>query len=76
MFLLSTVYLQGGIVNGTLLAIKYMGIPSGGNGGIVVQTTASMIFRDNTLCTSMYKSTKTCVMDFTKIFVVCLFGCF
>ncbi|KAL4097075.1 hypothetical protein QTP88_021911 [Uroleucon formosanum] len=29
----------GGVVSGTLLAIKYMGAPNGGRGGTVVQTT-------------------------------------
>ncbi|KAL5242130.1 hypothetical protein ACI65C_009540 [Semiaphis heraclei] len=29
----------GGVVSGTLLAIKYMGAPNGGKGGTVVQTT-------------------------------------
>ncbi|KAF0768361.1 15-hydroxyprostaglandin dehydrogenase [Aphis craccivora] len=32
---------QGEVVNGTLLAIEYMGAPNGGNGGTVVQTTNS-----------------------------------
>ncbi|CAH1715075.1 15-hydroxyprostaglandin dehydrogenase [NAD(+)]-like [Aphis gossypii] len=31
----------GEVVNGTLLAIEYMGAPTGGNGGTVVQTTNS-----------------------------------
>lgn len=31
----------GEVINGTLLAIEYMGAPNGGNGGTVVQTTNS-----------------------------------
>lgn len=70
------VHPQGGIVNGTLLAIKYMGIPSGGNGGTIIQTTASTIFKDDFHCTSTYKSTKKCVIEFTKSLGVCLFDYF
>ncbi|XP_025204899.1 15-hydroxyprostaglandin dehydrogenase [NAD(+)]-like [Melanaphis sacchari] len=33
----------GGVVNGTLLAIKYMGAPYGGKGGTMVQTTNSRL---------------------------------
>ncbi|VVC37892.1 NAD(P)-binding domain,Short-chain dehydrogenase/reductase SDR [Cinara cedri] len=58
----------GGIVRGTLLAIKYMGIANGGNGGTVIQTTSSMVSSGGIHYIPMYKSTKKCVIEFTKTF--------
>ncbi|CAI6356329.1 unnamed protein product [Macrosiphum euphorbiae] len=37
----------GGVVSGTLLAIKYMGAPNGGKGGTVVQTTCCVSATNN-----------------------------
>lgn len=63
---------QGGIVRGTLLAIKYMGLPNSGRGGTVIQTTSLKVFSDHfQYIPIMYKSTKQNVMEFTKCFGVC-----
>jgi len=58
----------GGVVRGTLLAIKYMGIPNGGSGGTVIQTSSLMVFSDSYHCSPMYLSTKKYMMEFTKSF--------
>ncbi|XP_060881136.1 15-hydroxyprostaglandin dehydrogenase [NAD(+)]-like [Metopolophium dirhodum] len=58
----------GGVVRGTLLAIKYMGIPNGGSGGTVIQTSSLLAFSDNYHCNPMYLSTKKYLMEFTKSF--------
>ncbi|XP_025202547.1 15-hydroxyprostaglandin dehydrogenase [NAD(+)]-like isoform X2 [Melanaphis sacchari] len=57
----------GGVVRGTLLAIKYMGIPNGGKGGTVIQTSSLMVFGDS-YCNPIYLSTKKYMMEFTKSF--------
>ncbi|XP_025420962.1 15-hydroxyprostaglandin dehydrogenase [NAD(+)]-like [Sipha flava] len=56
----------GGVVRGTLLAIKYMGIPNGGIGGTVIQTTSFLVFGGCFSNTPLYKSTKKYITDFTK----------
>ncbi|KAL5232795.1 hypothetical protein ACI65C_000205 [Semiaphis heraclei] len=58
----------GGVVRGTLLAIKYMGIPNGGNGGTVIQTSSLLVYSDSYHCSPMYLSTKKYLMEFTKSF--------
>ncbi|KAL4149350.1 hypothetical protein QTP88_003312 [Uroleucon formosanum] len=58
----------GGVVRGTLLAIKYMGIPNGGSGGTVIQTSSLWAFSDSYHCSPMYLSTKKYLMEFTKSF--------
>ncbi|XP_050436242.1 15-hydroxyprostaglandin dehydrogenase [NAD(+)]-like [Adelges cooleyi] len=57
-----------GVVRGTMLAIKYMGLQSGGYGGTVVQTASDMAFsNDQEFIYPVYSSTKKAVVSFTKI---------
>ncbi|XP_022167968.1 15-hydroxyprostaglandin dehydrogenase [NAD(+)]-like [Myzus persicae] len=58
----------GGVVKGTLLAIKYMGISNGGSGGTVIQTSSLLVYSDSYHCSPMYLSTKKYLMEFTKSF--------
>lgn len=48
-----------------------MGIPNGGSGGTVIQTTSLMAFTDSFNYHLMYKTTKKCVIEFTTRFGVC-----
>ncbi|XP_050427342.1 15-hydroxyprostaglandin dehydrogenase [NAD(+)]-like isoform X1 [Adelges cooleyi] len=56
----------GGVVRGTMLAIKYMGRPYGGNGGTVVQTASIAAFMGNLTICPIYRSTKRAVVEFTR----------
>ncbi|XP_050436247.1 15-hydroxyprostaglandin dehydrogenase [NAD(+)]-like [Adelges cooleyi] len=56
----------GGVVRGTMLAIKYMGKAYGGTGGTVVQTASILAYDKNMLFFPVYSSTKKAVVEFTK----------
>ncbi|XP_050420824.1 15-hydroxyprostaglandin dehydrogenase [NAD(+)]-like [Adelges cooleyi] len=56
----------GGVVRGTMLAIKYMGAPYGGKGGTVVQTASIAAFIGVANIAPMYRSTKRAVVEFTR----------
>ncbi|XP_050434116.1 15-hydroxyprostaglandin dehydrogenase [NAD(+)]-like [Adelges cooleyi] len=56
----------GGVVRGTMLAIKYMGKPYGGNGGTVVQTASTAAFVGNLFICPIYRSTKRAIVEFTR----------
>ncbi|XP_050436545.1 15-hydroxyprostaglandin dehydrogenase [NAD(+)]-like isoform X2 [Adelges cooleyi] len=55
----------GGVVRGTMLAIKYMGAPYGGKGGTVVQTASIAAFLPGAIA-PMYRSTKRAVVEYTR----------
>lgn len=51
-----------------------MGIPNGGRGGTVIQTTSMMAFSNTFRNIPMFKSTKKYVIEFTKRFGVSVPG--
>ncbi|XP_050531784.1 15-hydroxyprostaglandin dehydrogenase [NAD(+)]-like isoform X2 [Daktulosphaira vitifoliae] len=56
----------GGVVRGTMLALKYMGTPFGGKGGTVVQTASIAGLMSNIWIAPMYRSTKRAVVEYTR----------
>ncbi|XP_050531781.1 15-hydroxyprostaglandin dehydrogenase [NAD(+)]-like [Daktulosphaira vitifoliae] len=56
----------GGVVRGTMLAIKYMSTYYGGNGGTVVQTSSIAGLMEKYHMAPMYRSTKRAIIDYSR----------
>lgn len=64
--MISMNFIQGGVVRGTILAMKYMGSPIG-TGGTVLQTAfEASDLSTNFSITSKYRALKQLVVNYTK----------
>lgn len=57
---------QGGVVRGTMLALKYMATPFGGRGGTVIQTASIAGLMSHIGVAPIYRSTKRAVIEYTR----------
>jgi NAD(P)-dependent dehydrogenase (short-subunit alcohol dehydrogenase family) len=60
------IYLQNGVIQGTLTALKYMDKSKGGKGGTVINTGSVAGLGKELKSTPMYNATKHAVVGFSQ----------
>lgn len=63
------VFLQGGAINSTILAVKHMHKGTGGKGGVVINV-ASVVGLDPLFLLPVYSASKEAIVAFSRAFSV------